>query len=121
MGEVCQRLSVQDSALLSVSRENLPKTIKAVIEEGANPNFRRLADGYTPLLLAAWDGLLDNVKILIEAGADINVVNNEGGSALMCSAQNGFREIVEYLLSCGADRTLTDLGGDTALIVAQKM
>ena len=37
MGEVCQRLSVQDSALLSVSRENLPKTIKAVIDENATP------------------------------------------------------------------------------------
>ncbi|MBI2677057.1 MAG: ankyrin repeat domain-containing protein [Candidatus Yanofskybacteria bacterium] len=121
MNEVCQRLSIQDSVLLSASRANLPKTIKAVIEEGVDPNIKRLTDGYTPLLLAAWDGLLDNVRVLVEAGADINAVSNEGGSALMLAAQRGWREIVEYLLSRGADKTLVDLEGYTALGAAQTM
>lgn len=122
MSEVCQGLSVQDSVLLSASCSNMPKTIRAAIEEGANPNITRLTDGYTPLLLASWYGSLDNLKVLVDMGADINLTTiNDNASALMIAAQKGFVEIVEYLLSLGADQTLADKDGDTALSLAQKM
>ena len=121
MTEICQKLSVQNSILLSASRVSMPATIKACIDEGADPNIPRLADGYTPLMLAVWEGLFDNVKILVKAGAAINVVNNDDGTALLIAAQRGFGEIVEYFISCGANKTLADKDGDTALTVAKKM
>jgi ankyrin repeat protein len=39
------------------------------------------------------------MRLVVEAGADVNAINTEGCTALHLAAQNGFREIVEYLLS----------------------
>ena len=54
------------------------------------------------LVSAAQAGKLDNVKQLVEAGADINEKSRFGHSALEQAASNGHLEIVEYLLSKNA-------------------
>ena len=41
--------------------------------------------------------------MLIEAGADVNQVDNEQHSALYYAAEAGFTEIVEQLLMAGAE------------------
>lgn len=50
-------------------------------------------------MLAASHGRLDTVKLLLEAGAEINLQDEDGSTALMCASEHGHAEIVRYLLS----------------------
>ncbi len=52
---------------------------------------------------------------LIEAGADVNIQNNEGSTALLTAAFFCRTEVVEALLDNGADRTVRNGAGRTAL------
>jgi len=63
-------------------------------------------------------GYTDIVKALIEAGADINVRNNYGNTALMLSSWYGSIDIVKTLIEAGADINEHDNDGDTALILS---
>ena len=57
----------------------------------------------TPLEVASRTGL-ENVKILIDAGADVNYVDTIKGTALMSACFSNNLDIVYYLISeCGAD------------------
>jgi len=49
-------------------------------------------------------GYTESVKLLISAGADVNLQNNGGNTALIYSDSYDFKEIVETLLSVGTDR-----------------
>ena len=49
--------------------------MRFLVEQGADINARDTS-GYTPLITAAASGSWDNVKYLIEAGADLNLKTN---------------------------------------------
>lgn len=55
-----------------------------------------------PLIRMSYLGKLDSVKFLIENGADINIVSENGTTAIMYAFQNGHIDIVKYLLDKGA-------------------
>ncbi len=76
-------------------------------------------DGYS-LILAADDGDLPAVELLISRGTDPNVVTSEGVSALMYASHNSFPDVVDYLLRHGADVNAVPDNGITALISAAK-
>ena len=71
--------------------------------------------GSTPLISAAVFGKTESAKALIEAGADVNLKNNEGSTALHSAAFLCRMEIVEILLAYGADKELLNNYGSTAL------
>ncbi len=121
MAEQCEMLSNASHALLMASQSMMPKTIKAVIEEGADIDAKRCGDGYSALLLSAWNGHFPNVKVLVENGANINIEsNNEKATAVMLAAQQGFDKIVAYLIKKGADLNRQATTGETALSVAEE-
>jgi ankyrin repeat protein len=53
--------------------------------------------GNTLLMWSAYFGKIDSVKALIARGANVNLVNNEGDTAITLAAKRGFREIVSIL------------------------
>jgi ankyrin repeat protein len=57
----------------------------------------------TPLLAAAWEGDLEQVKALIEARADVNAATNDGATPLFIAAQEGHTAVVAALLEARAD------------------
>lgn len=57
-------------------------------------------------MLAASHGKLDVVKLLLENGADINIQDDDGSTALMCAAEHGYLDIVN-LLATHPDTDLT--------------
>ncbi|GJQ67460.1 hypothetical protein Trydic_g5119 [Trypoxylus dichotomus] len=85
----------------------------------ADVNVRAKQHGQTALMLAVSHGRLDMVKMLLEAGAYINIQDEDGSTALMCAAEHGHVEIVKYFLSQkDCDSTITDVDGSTALKIA---
>ena len=53
----------------------------------------------TPLMYACCDGgRLDNIKILIQNGADIYARDNNGSTVLHCASASSNQEVVEFLL-----------------------
>ena len=50
--------------------------------------------GHAPLIYASAFGLKEVVAALIEAGADINVQGNEGGTPHYVASQDGHLEVV---------------------------
>ena len=72
----------------------------------------------TQLTSSAFDGNIKGVKDAIEAGADVNGIDEEGRTALMFSSFNGFSEIVLLLLDEGASIDRRDPMGRTSLLYA---
>jgi len=59
-------------------------------------------NGRTALMMAAFDGYTDVVKLLLEHGADVHRMDPEGRTALMFAATGPFPETVDLLLEYGA-------------------
>ncbi len=61
-----------------------------------------VTEGETALMRAAEEGRSKNVKVLIDAGADVNVKDKNGETALMKAEQKKHTEIIEQLKAAGA-------------------
>lgn len=60
-------------------------------------------------MLAVSHDKLDLVKLLMEAGADVNLQDVDGSTALMCASEHGQIELINMLLShSDCDVTLAD-------------
>ncbi|MBI1768350.1 MAG: ankyrin repeat domain-containing protein [Bacteroidetes bacterium] len=97
----------------AVITDNLA-ALKQHISAGSNINEKDPYGGSSPLISAAVFGKKEAAKILIDAGADINVTNNDGSTALHSSAFFCRLEIVKMLLDKGANKTVKNKYGSTA-------
>jgi Ankyrin repeats (3 copies) len=65
--------------------------------------FKRFAlcaqAGQTALMLAASRDRGDIVRMLLDAGADVNAQDDDGSTALMCASEHGFVDVVRMLLA----------------------
>jgi hypothetical protein len=108
--------------------------IKALLDAGADQKIASL-DGTTPFMVAAGLGRAsftpgskraprsmgaeEAVKVLFEAGAEINRVNEADFTALHGAAMRGLNEVVKYLVDNGADINARDFRGRTAYRLAE--
>lgn len=104
-----------EAALLFAARESTTAMVRALIQGRANVNVRNPQSGDTPIMLAALAGNLATVKVLREAGAQIN---HAGWTPLQYAAFNGHNAVVEYLVSSGADLGLSAPNGATPVFLA---
>jgi len=110
-------MRARNYALLHQIAAGDPDRAKALLAQGADPNFRA-PDGRTLLMIAA-----DNrysavkVKVLLDAGADVNASNNRM-TPLMVAADQYVAESVAALLGQGADPKAADENGRTVLMHA---
>mmetsp|Transcript_4801 Transcript_4801/g.11477 ORF Transcript_4801/g.11477 Transcript_4801/m.11477 type:complete len:392 (+) Transcript_4801:142-1317(+) len=58
--------------------------------------------GDTPLVRAAREGRLDDVKLLLDAGADIMGRSKAGKTSLMVAAEHSHAEVLRHLLAVGS-------------------
>ncbi|XP_071442610.1 KN motif and ankyrin repeat domain-containing protein 2 [Hetaerina americana] len=87
----------------------------------ADVNMRAKQHGQTALMLSVSHGRLDMVQLLLEAGADVNIQDEDGSTALMCAAEHGHADIVRALLAQpDCDASIEDNDGSTALNIAME-
>jgi hypothetical protein len=69
--------------------------------------------GWTPLILAAWYGQLDMLKLLLDAGASVAAADRNGWTAYHHACFGGHTECVELLVEKGADVAAVESDGKT--------
>jgi ankyrin repeat protein len=73
------------------------------------------------VISAARDGNVNRLKTLIEAGANVNLKNGEGWTALMTAALKGHYDVARLLVTAGASLEETNNSGWTALRFASSV
>ena len=79
---------------------------------------RFIMNGFTALHIAAAEGHLEIVKLLIAKGAEINKFSNNGLTALHFASANGYIDTAQLLLRNGAEINKRTEDGFTALHIA---
>jgi ankyrin repeat protein len=105
------------------------EAIRLLLEKHADPNVST-ADGITPVMAAAGVGSRDtdtrgryksekdaigSIKLLLEGGAQLNVADNRGQTALHGAAFWGWNELVQFLADRGAKLDAKDRRGMTPI------
>jgi len=86
---------------LAVSSGDLVE-IKSILEENPAIKDAYLNDGWTALTVAARDGNVSAVNLLIEEGAGVNRLEGGGNSPLFWAVYYNHEDVVSTLLSRGA-------------------
>jgi len=73
--------------------------VKKLVNAGAYLNVNTWSCRMTPIMLAIKKGNFENVKCLVEAGADINIQNIDGLTALDLAKKYEYQSIVNYLMN----------------------
>jgi ankyrin repeat protein len=97
-----------------------PDVVALLLERGADVDAvaRNEQVRTTALQAAAASGDNESARLLVEAGADVNVAQPGGFTPLHAAAANGNDELAVLLLEHGADRTALTDGGKTAADLA---
>jgi ankyrin repeat protein len=112
----------EQTALMWATVEGHLDVVDALLAAGAAPNMRaRVTElgarsvqvdfpsgGFTALMWAARDGDEAIARRLLEGGADINLTNADGATAMMLAIVNDRFDLAATLLSLGADPKLDD-------------
>lgn len=118
-----------DAPEVEITREELVKRLPPQLvedfmrdereREGVNPQPQKMKrGGLTALHFAVREGDLETVKVLVEAGADVNQVSEFGWTPLLTATQNRYYELGRYLLENGANPNVANEGGWNPLYIA---
>jgi len=107
--------------LMHAARTGNVAAVKALIAAGSNLNARETRTGTTALIWAATADRAEAIRVLAEAGADLDLTDPEGTTALIIAVINGHYDVVSVLLEKGADPDIADIKGMTPLYAAVDM
>ncbi len=101
------------------------RSVRELLEKGVDVNYQRENDGWTALIRASYFSYLNNfrigiIRLLIEYGANVNLQDKDGNTALVFASYNGHTEAVKLLLAAGAKVNLQDDRDYTALYYANR-
>lgn len=103
----------QEDLHTAILKGNLA-VLKQHIAAGSDLNVKEQMGGSSPLIMATLLGKTDMAKALIDAGANLNLKNNDGSTALHIAAFFCRPDIVKMLLAKRADKTIKNNYGSTA-------
>ncbi|CAK1585162.1 unnamed protein product [Parnassius mnemosyne] len=97
------------------------KVSRLMLLAGGSPNQITECLGNAPLLcMYAYQGILSMVGLLIEFGADLEMTNSQGCSALSLACQRGHTDVAKRLIAAGSSLSHTDTAEQTPLVHAAK-
>ena len=112
----------------AVLNDNALETLPLLVEAGADVNVCTLKYHESPLMYAReWFFGRDEekgkqvMKLLLDAGADINTADDTGYTLLLYAAVNRKSDLLVFLLEQGADRYRKSQDGKTALDYAGEL
>lgn len=127
------------TALMWAAAQSQPAMIRLLVRNGAEVDERAAVrdwqrrvtaegrpkdmyrGGLTPLLFAAREGCIDCLRVLLEEGADIDLPDPDGATALIVALLNYHWDTGRFLIEAGADVNLWDIYGQSPLYVAVDM
>jgi len=116
--------ALNDALIDAVYNDDLVIIKKLLKKRGDDINVNAAVyNGCTPLFIAAQNGYNSSVKLLIEAGGNVNQAREDtGASPLFMASQNGHLAIVKVLLKAGGNvnQARTDDGASPLYFAADK-
>ncbi len=124
------------NAVIWAAAQSQPEMLELLLDAGGDPNSRsilnerdrqisnerrfqwRPAGGLTALMYAAREGCLDCVKLLVEAGADIDQGDAENVTPLLAAVINMRFDTAKYLVEQGANVNKWSLRGENPIYSA---
>jgi ankyrin repeat protein len=103
--------------LLVAAYLGIDKDVNRFLRDGAYVNTMTM-NGSTPLMLAAGQGHLSTVQLLVMHDAGVDKGDKQGTTPLMNAIINGHAGIVAFLLRSGASTAVRDRAGRTPLLLA---
>ena len=103
--------------LMLAVQQDFTSAVRALIEGGADVHATHPRTGETAFLLAAEREKLDIMRMLLDAGVDIEQKNSSGETALFAAAYWDEKETVKWLLRNGADVNAQRADGATTLLM----
>ena len=107
-----------NATFLSACERGRVTEVEHLLHAPLNPDARDAQNDWMGIHLAARNGHLDIVRLLLEAGADKDAARQNGSTALHTAAWNGHLDVVRFLLEAGADKDAAAQSGGTALHTA---
>lgn len=102
--------------ILKASYEGDIETVQNLLRKTPELINAKNSEGGTPLMMATF-GHIDIIKLLLEHGADLHAVGQDG-TALHLAVWEKQEKIVQFLLDKGIDPNATSESGETALMAA---
>jgi ankyrin repeat protein len=93
--------------------------IEHLIQKGADVNFKNTSDGWRSIHYAISCGSDDMARLLIEKGANVNAIADDGTTPLILAAKNDSVFIAKLLLEKGADVNWRDMKKKNAMSYAK--
>jgi ankyrin repeat protein len=106
------------SALMEVVALGDLDAARILLKNRANPDGDEQVRDSRPLLLAAHQGMTEMVRLLLDEGADLEIEDQMGLTALHWASREDRLETVQFLLSRGAEIDKTGLDEATPLYSA---
>ncbi|KAK0089572.1 hypothetical protein PV325_006701 [Microctonus aethiopoides] len=98
------------------------KVSRLLLLAGASPNHITEYLGNAPVLcMYAHEGSVEMVSLLLEFGADVELTNSQGCTALSLAAARGHCDVVRRLAAAGASLGHADMAGQCPLVHAARL
>lgn len=113
-----ENANVNAKLIIKAAKAGNIDTTKTLLEADPTLVHARDTDGSTPLHLCAWKGHPELATLLLDAGADIQAINQNdhwGDTPLHAAAHGNQRAVVEILIARGANLEAKNPGGRTPL------
>jgi ankyrin repeat protein len=96
--------------------QDKPTDVKDLLNKGEALDAKQ--NGMTALHIAAMNGKVDIITVLIARGANVNIQDEQGVTPLMLASKDGKLDAVQALIAQGAKLDVQDKLGENALHIA---